>query len=101
MPDQYLKLNDTFRKFFHPSLGDLELAGRVADLGASEIRAVVAQLVATEQFDSDEHDAGTIRHGGENIRWKIEHFVDRSRDCYADPSMRGFRVLTIFHAYDA
>lgn len=101
MPTQYRKLNDTFRKSLDPSLGDLQLAGSLADLGASEIRAVVVQLTATEQFDSDQHDSGTIRHGGDSIRWKIEHFVDRSSDCYADPSMRGFRVLSIFYAHDA
>jgi len=99
--DQYLKLNDTFRKYLHPSLGDLELATRAVHLDASQIKSLVAKLIDTTEFASNDHDAGTIRHNGEEFRWKIEHFVDRSRDCYADRSMRGFRVLTIFHAQDA
>ncbi|MBY5820041.1 DUF3768 domain-containing protein [Rhizobium leguminosarum] len=101
MPTQYRKLNDTFRTSLDPSLGDLQLAGSLVDLGASDIKALVTQLVATEQFDSGQHDSGTIRHAGESMRWRIEHFVDRSRDCYADPSTQGYRVLTIFHAHDA
>ncbi len=99
------QLNDRFREWTFPPLGELMVTASLTALDLDDFMAVMTKIREFDAFTEDndphgEHDFGAFDHAGTTYFWKIDYY-DRLKEYGspdpADPSVT-CRVMTVMRA---
>lgn len=99
------QLNDRFRKWPFPPLGELVVTASLTALELDDFMALMTKVREFDAFTEDnnphgEHDFGAFEHGGTKYFWKIDYYANDKLHGSPDPSDPAVtcRVLTVMRA---